>query len=53
VSLDLLLGVLRSGSVRTALPLVALYTTCTVIGSVGMHYIGKTYIETGKRKVGA
>lgn len=30
----------------------AFYTTFTVIGSVGMHYISVHYIETGKRKVG-
>jgi hypothetical protein len=28
------------------------YTTFTVIGSVGMHYVSVHYIETGKRKVG-
>ncbi len=29
------------------------YTTFTVIGSVSMHHILSTYVERGKRKVGA
>lgn len=29
------------------------YTTFTVIGSVGMHWVSVRYLETGKRKVGA
>jgi hypothetical protein len=53
VSLDLILGVLHTGRVAPALPLLALYCACTVTGSVGMHWIGKTYIEKGRRKVGA
>lgn len=53
VSLDLLLGVLRTGSIAHALPIVSLYVVSTVAGSVGMHYVGKTYIEKGNRKVGA
>jgi hypothetical protein len=53
IALDILLGVIHSGSWRSIAIVGAFYTTCTVVGSVGMHYIGKTYIEKGKRKVGA
>jgi hypothetical protein len=31
----------------------AVYVTATVIGSVLMHWISVTYLERGKRKVGA
>lgn len=54
VSIDLILGIIHAGRVTaSAAALLALYVGCTVLGSVGMHYIGKTYIERGNRKVGA
>lgn len=41
-------------SSEQAMWLVAsVYTICTVIGSVAMHYISINYIENGKRRVGA
>lgn len=36
-----------------ALKLGAIYITATVIGSVLMHWFSLTYLERGKRKVGA
>lgn len=54
VSIDLILGVIHDGRVTArAAALLILYVGCTVAGSVGMHWIGKTYIEKGARRVGA
>jgi hypothetical protein len=46
-------GLLTSGTFMQRLGVGAFYTAFTVIGSVLMHWVGKTYIEKGKRKVGA
>ena len=53
VSLDVILHAIRSGSWSERAFVVTFYTTFTVAGSVAMHWIGKTFIERGKRKVGA
>lgn len=42
----------KSGTVWQAIGTGLFYTTFTIIGSVGMHYISVTYIEKGKSKVG-
>jgi len=48
-----MVDVLQSGNTATAIPLGVFYTVCTIIGSVGMHWLAMTKIETGTRKVGA
>lgn len=53
VSLDVILHAIRSGSWSERIFVVLFYTTFTVAGSVLMHWVGKTYIEKGKRRVGA
>lgn len=54
ISLDVLMRIIREGTWLQRVGVVIFYTTFTVIGSVGMHYIGKNYIETKKeRQVGA
>lgn len=53
VSLALIIETIRVGTMFDKTRVVAFYTVATVIGSVVMHWIGKNYIETGKRKVGA
>jgi hypothetical protein len=53
VSLGIIIDAIRNGSWPQAVGIGAFYTTFTVVGSVLMHYIGVTYIEKGKRKVGA
>lgn len=53
VSLGLILDTIKTGTWGQRLFVGAFYTTFTVIGSVAMHWVGVTYIERGKRKVGA
>jgi hypothetical protein len=53
VSLSILLDVIHNGSWGQALFVGAFYTTFTVLGSIGMHWVGINYIEKGKRRVGA
>jgi hypothetical protein len=53
VALDVLLAVIRGGSVSQGAAVVGFYTACTVVGSLSMHYVQRTYIETGNRRVGA
>lgn len=53
VSLNILLDAIHRGSWPHALAIGMFYTTFTVSGSVLMHWVGVTYIEKGKRKVGA
>lgn len=45
--------VLKTHNVPLAIFSAVFYTTFTVIGSIGMHYVSMKYFETGKRKVGA
>lgn len=51
--LNVIIDAIRSGSWGERLWVAAFYTTFTVIGSVGMHWVGVRFIEKGKRKVGA
>ena len=51
--LSIIIETLKSGSVGERLWVGAFYTTFTVIGSVGMHWVSMNFIEKGKRKVGA
>lgn len=53
ISLGILIDAIKNGSWLQAIGIGAFYTTFTVAGSVLMHWIGVTYIEKGKRKVGA
>lgn len=53
ISLGFIIDTLKNGSVVEKLTIGAFYTTFTVAGSVLMHWVGVTYIEKGKRKVGA
>jgi hypothetical protein len=53
ISLGLIIDVIKTGTLQEKAFVVAFYTACTVSGSVLMHWFGKTYIEKGKRKVGA
>lgn len=52
ISLAIIIDAIRNGSWAQRIWVGAFYTTFTVIGSVGMHWIGVNYIEKGKRKVG-
>ena len=53
VSLDIMIGVLKNGTLSDKAFVIAFYTFFTVTGSLTMHWIGINYIEKGKRKVGA
>jgi hypothetical protein len=53
VSLGIIIDLIKTGTFSDRAFAVTFYTTFTVIGSVTMHWFGKTYIEKGKRKVGA
>lgn len=48
-----MLDIVRTGNVRLAVVVGLYYTACTIIGSVGMHWLALHKIETGARKVGA
>jgi hypothetical protein len=48
-----IIEVMRKSPWLQALGIGAFYTAFTVLGSVAMHWVGVTYIEKGKRKVGA
>lgn len=48
-----MIHLVKDGTWQQALFVGAFYTTFTVLGSVGMHWVSVHYIETGKRKVGA
>ncbi len=43
----------RAGGWSDITAVCLFYTLFTVLGSVGMHHILQTYVESGKRKVGA
>lgn len=53
IGLALILDVLYHGSRWQQVEVGAFYTVCTVTGSVLMHWVGRTFIEKGNRKVGA
>lgn len=53
VSLGIIIDVIKGGMLSEKLFVVGFYTLFTVLGSVGMHWVGINYIEKGKRKVGA
>ena len=53
ILIDQIVKIIRSGSWVDAMLIGVMYSICTLVGSVGMHWITITYIEKGKRKVGA
>ena len=53
VSLGVMLDAITNGTAGERAFICVFYTVCTVTGSLAMHWISVTYIETGKRKVGA
>lgn len=53
IVIDKVVKALASGDAGLIAGTVAFYTLFTVIGSVGMHHILMTYVEKGKRAVGA
>ena len=53
ILIDNMVRIIREGSISEAFSIGVFYTACTVIGSVGMHYVSIHWLETGKRKVGA
>lgn len=53
VSLSIIIDAIKTGTLAEKAGVVAFYTAFTVAGSVLMHWVGVTYIEKGKRKVGA
>lgn len=53
VVIDKIVQALRSHDWWLMTGTLLFYTMFTVIGSVSMHYISMTYIEKGKRMVGA
>lgn len=50
---DSVLKAAASGSTASWLGLFLFYTTFTVMGATLAHYLSMTYLETGKRKIGA
>jgi len=42
----------KQGGWLQAVGVGVFYTTFTIVGSVGMHYVSANYIEKGKAKVG-
>lgn len=53
ILVDSIVRVARDADWVGAAQLGAFYTSCTVTGSILMHWISLRYLETGKRKVGA
>lgn len=53
ILIDQMVRIIRNGSWTEATVVGLFYTVCTVVGSVGMHWVSVNYIEKGKRKVGA
>lgn len=43
---------MNSGSWAVVAGTATFYTVCTVVGSVGMHYILMKHVESGSRQVG-
>lgn len=48
-----IVDIMRWGKWDEILPLGLFYTACTIIGSVGMHWLSLRWLEVGKRRVGA
>ncbi len=53
VIINLMFSALQSGDVMRIALTCSFYTTFTVIGSITAHHVLRTYVEVGKRKVGA
>lgn len=53
ILVDNMLHILRDSNWSLAFVTMIFYTVCTIIGSVGMHWIALNKIEKGARKVGA
>lgn len=53
ILVDSMVKILKTGSWGEAAFVGLFYTVCTVVGSVFMHWVSVTYIEKGKRRVGA
>lgn len=53
ILIDVLVKLIREGSLLEQIGTAVFYVACTVTGSVLMHWISIHYLETGKRKVGA
>ena len=52
ILIDALVRTLREGTWGDRAVIVTFYTTFTVLGAVGMHYVSMRWLETGKRQVG-
>lgn len=52
ISIAIIIEVIRTGSLEKKIGVVLFYTFFTVLGSIGMHWVGINWIEKGKRKVG-
>jgi len=53
ILVDNILKIIKSSSTQMAVLTGLFYTVCTVVGSISMHVCAKTYLEKGKRAVGA
>ena len=53
ISLGIIIDAIKFGTWLQKVEIGAFYTIFTVAGSVLMHWVGITFIEKGKRKVGA
>lgn len=53
ILVDKFIRIIREADLLTGILTGLFYTVCTIIGSVGMHYIALHKIEKGDRKVGA
>ena len=53
ISLAVMIDIIKSGTLGEKVAIGVFYCIFTVIGSVTMHWVGKTFIEKGNRKVGA
>src|SRR5438046_3877791 len=47
--LDNMLHILKSGNWKDGLVVALFYTACTMVGSIGMHYIALHKIERAKK----
>jgi hypothetical protein len=52
ILIDSIVTLAKTGTLWEAIGTGVFYTTFTIIGSVGMHWVSATYIEKGKAKVG-
>ena len=53
IVINLMLQAFASKDITQILWIGSFYTVFTVLGSIGAHYILRTYLESGNRKVGA